>query len=602
MCGIVAIFAYDPHAESVDRNELARINNKMAARGPDGEGIWISENQRVGLAHRRLSIIDTSPAGAQPMCSLSGELRISFNGEIYNYRELRAALSQEGVEFATNSDTEVLLCLYEKYGRQMLHRLRGMFAFAIWDQRDQSIFLARDPFGIKPLYISDDGSSLRVASQVKALLTSRKIDKRPSAPGQVGYYLWGYVPEPHTLFQGIRALSAGTWLHIKQGGKKHEGRYFDVVEECRKAESTTPADATSKKMNLREALVDSVRSHLVADVPVGLFLSSGLDSTCLAAIATEVSDAPLKTVTLGFNEFRGQEQDEVPLAEVAASKIGTNHQTCWVSTDDFRGDFDAVIAAMDQPSIDGINTFFVSKVTAQTGLKVAISGLGGDELFGGYPSFQQIPRLVAALKPFRGNTSLGRIFRVASAPIIRKFTSPKYASLLEYGPKFGGAYFLRRGLFMPWELNDFLDPEFVRKGCEELNDDEHLQQTIERIKTPRLKIFLLETTFYLRNQLLRDADWAGMAHGLEIRVPLVDVELFRNLVAEIASSDPPDKSRMANTPICGLPPDILKRRKTGFTVPINRWVHEFTGKPSKRHGYREWAKLVRQRYSDTLES
>ena len=450
----------------------------MVKRGPDGAGLWISSDRRVGLAHRRLAIIDLSEGGAQPMATPDGRLRIVFNGEIYNYRKLRTTLEEKGHRFHSQSDTEVLLHLYQEHGRDMVQHLRGMYALAIWDEGNRGLFLARDSFGIKPLYYSDNGAAIRVASQVKALLKIENIDTRPEPSAYVGFYLWGYVPEPYTLYRGIRALPAGSTLWIDSKGHKETKQVFNLTAELATAAEEASLSITPKEMHerLRTALVDSVRYHLVADVPVGLFLSAGLDSATLMALAKQVSKTVLHTITLGFKEFQGTSNDEGPLAERLARQYRTFHQMSWVQSDDFENDRERLLDAMDQPSIDGVNTYFVSKAAAKAGLKVAISGLGGDELFGGYPSFRQIPGIVRAMAPFQSVPYLARGFCYLSAPILKTFTSSKFAGLLEYGGTYGGAYLLRRGMFMPWELPDLLDGDMVREGWEEL-------QTLSRLET-----------------------------------------------------------------------------------------------------------------------
>ncbi len=589
MCGIVSIFNYHNNAPPVDREELLRVRERMENRGPDGAGLWISENGRIGLAHRRLAIIDLSEAGAQPMSTSDGKLRIVFNGEIYNYKALRNDLEKEGHRFISTSDTEVLLHLYRQYGRDMVHRLRGMYAFAIWDEEKNGLFLARDPFGIKPLYYADDGATIRAASQVKALFKGGQTDATPDPAGHVGFFIWGHVPEPYTLYKGIRALPAGTSLWVDTTGRKETGQFFNITEELVKA-SEMSLSVTHEEMRerLRAALLDSVSHHMIADVPVGVFLSSGLDSTTLVGVATELGINNLRTITLGFKEFEGTHNDETPLAELVAHYYGTTHQTRWVGKKDFLGEYERLLDVMDQPSTDGVNSYFVSKAAKESGLKVALSGLGGDELFGGYPSYHQIPWLVKAIVPFRSIPFFGRGFRYLSAPILKHFTSPKYAGLFEYGDTYGGAYLLRRGMFMPWELPELLDGELVRQGWEELRTLSRLEQTTRGIENSHLKIEALETTWYMRNQLLRDADWAGMAHSLEIRVPLVDIELFRAITPLLNSSEPPGKVDMAATLTRPLPDTILRRKKSGFAVPVREWLLEADTDTTQERRLRCW--------------
>jgi asparagine synthase (glutamine-hydrolysing) len=600
MCGIAAIFAYDPAAPAVDRAELVNIRDAMTARGPDGSGAWFSTDGKAALGHRRLSIIDLSPGGAQPMASQNGARVVTFNGEIYNYRELRARLEQKGCRFQSASDTEVLLHLYAEKGEGMVLDLRGMYAFAIWDAAKQGLFLARDPYGIKPLYYADDGKTFHAASQVKALLGAGAIDTSPEPAGHVGFFLWGHVPEPFTLHRGIRALPAGTSLWVGRDGPGQPRRFCGISEILAQAE--TSRSPRPDRERLRSSLQDSVRHHLIADAPLGLFLSSGLDSATLTGLAAR-EGGTLRTVTLGFDEFRGTANDETALAEKVARQYGSVHETVWVTGADFHSRGESLFSAMDQPTIDGVNTYFVSLAARRASLKVALSGLGGDELFGGYPSFHEIPRVVGALGLFRHCGAVGRAARVLSAPLLKRMTSPKYAGLFEYGGAYAGAYLLRRGLFMPWELPGLLDPEMARQGWRDLQPILCLEETLKGLSNPRLKVSALESCWYMRNQLLRDSDWAGMAHSLEIRMPLVDVQLLRQISPLLAGDAPPNKQDMASTPAPRLPDEILHRRKTGFCIPVRQWLLRDAEAPrnpgglSTNRGLRGWSLAVYARFA-----
>ena len=594
MCGIAGTFKHRA-ADRVDREELLRMRDHMTSRGPDAAGAWVSQDGSVGLAHRRLSILDLSENGTQPMFSADGRLAIVFNGEIYNFRELRAVLEQQGCSFRSTSDTEVLLHLYQREGEGMLARLRGMYAFAIWDTQSHSLFLARDPFGIKPLYYADTNGTFRFASQVKALLASKAFQVAPDAAGHVGFFLWGHIPDPFTLHREVRALPAGTSMRVDARGAtcKTFCSLPEILAEAERAAARNGHPVSREE--LKAALADTVRHHLIADVPVGVFLSSGLDSTTLAALAAEAG-GELRTVTLGFDEYRGSANDEVPLAEQVAREQGARHETVWITRADFRGERDRLFASMDQPTIDGVNSYFVSRAARQAGLKVALSGLGGDEMFAGYPSFQQIPGAVRRLSAFNRVPALGAAFTRVSAPILKHFTSPKYAGLLQYGGTYGGAYMLRRGMFMPWELPGLLDPELVRQGWESLQPLAHLEQTIAPLKQDNLKVTALESGWYMRNQLLRDTDWASMAHSLEVRVPLVDLALLRQVGPWLASPHAPTKAAMAGTPAKRLPDSVLRRAKTGFTVPVREWLMGDDSAASAR-GLRGWAEHVYSKFA-----
>jgi asparagine synthase (glutamine-hydrolysing) len=532
------------------------------------------------------------------MATADESLVVTFNGEIYNYRELRAGLENKGYRFRSSSDTEVLLYLYAEHGAEMVRHLRGMYAFAIWDSRRQGLFLARDPFGIKPLYLADDGATLRVASQVKALLAGRKINTSPEPAGHVGFFLWGHVPEPYSLYRGIRSLPAGASLWVETGGRRREQSFCSIGSELAQAShrNSEPLDSSKVAKELRRALLESVRQHLQADVPVGVFLSAGLDSTTLAYLVAQLAPKDLHTVTLGFEEYVGTENDEVPMAEQVAALLGAKHRTIRVRRFDFREELPRILDAMDQPSIDGVNSYFVSLAAARAGLKVAISGLGGDELFGSYSSFREIPRLVRLCKGFGQRSGLGRNLRRVSFPILKHITSPKYAGLFEYGGSYGGAYLLRRGVFMPWELPGVLDPDMVREGWAELQAIERLDQTSADISTNHHKVSALEMCWYMRNQLLRDTDWASMAFSLEIRVPFLDLDLLRIVAPLLGRQGSPDKKAVAVSVATGLPEQIFNRRKTGFSVPVREWLLDGSSAVPER-GMRGWSRYVYQQCS-----
>lgn len=567
MCGIAGFVSFGA-VPTGEREALHRTALAMQVRGPDGSGSWFAEDGRVGLAHRRLAIIDLSPAGTQPMLDRSGELVISFNGEIYNYRELRERLVADGATFASATDTEVILELYRRHGVGVTSYLRGMYAFAIWDVRQRRLFLARDPFGMKPLYWSNAGGVFRFASQVKALLGGGRVSSEPGAEGTTGFLLWGSVPEPFTLYREIAALKAGTAMTVTADGSIDVHAFATLPPAA--APPSDPASA------LAAAVRDSVRSHLVADVPIGLFLSSGIDSAVLAAHASACSDMPLRSVTVGFEEFRGTDADETEPAARLAERYGLRHQTLWIGRRDFEACFDHILAAMDQPTIDGVNSYFVSRAAASAGLKVALSGIGGDELFGGYPSFRQVPSIVRATRWLGRSPRIGAAARRAILALRPTGLSPKYAGLFELGPSISGAYWLRRALFLPWELRDALAPELVAEGLAGLSTSVCLDKLVEGAVTPFEAVSRLEVGQYMRNQLLRDADWAGMAHSLEIRLPFVDVELWRLVVSMQRAGHAYRKPDLAATVVPPLPAEVVARRKTGFRTPTWR-RHTATG-------------------------
>jgi asparagine synthase (glutamine-hydrolysing) len=582
MCGIAGIHAYLDVAPRVDRGELVRMNERMVARGPDGTGLWVNEEGRTGFGHVRLAIIDLSEGGAQPMHASDGRLTITFNGEIYNYRELRAELQGRGRVFRSESDTEVLLQLYAEYGAAMVSRLRGMFAFGLWDADRRTLLLARDPLGIKPLYWADDGWTLRFASQAKALLAGGAVSRDPDPAGIVGFHLFGSVPEPFTVWRSIQSLPAGTMLTVDATGPGIPQRYYDVAAALSER-ATLSAAAGDARARVAEAVRDSVRHHLVADVPVAVFLSAGIDSGALLGTMAGLGVRDITAVTLGFQEFEGLALDEAPLAAEVAARYGARHIVRTVDRAEFERDLPAMMDAMDLPTIDGINTWFVAKAAREAGIKVALSGLGADECFGGYPSFTDVPRSVHWLRPVSWLPGLGALARwgLSSAVAAGLRLHPKTAGVLQYGGTWAGAYLLRRGVYMPWELEEVLDPALVREGLRRLAP---LSRIAAAIQTGRSlgdfdRVAALETSLYMRNQLLRDADWAGMAHGVEIRVPFVDPFFLAALPPGAVLAGMNAKDAIAEVPDPPLPDSVRHRRKTGFSTPHGRWLQDAAGAP-----------------------
>ncbi len=593
MCGLVTIFSYRESAPKVDPEELRSIRDSMTMRGPDGAGEWFSEDRRIGMGHRRLSIIDLSEKGAQPMRSKDGSLVVSFNGEIYNYKELRQDLEKKGYSFQSQSDTEVLIHLYAEKGEEMVNELRGMFAFALWDSNKKVLFLVRDPYGIKPLYYSDDGQTVKIASQVKALLRSRKVSRVKDPAGAVSFFLTGSVPEPYTFYEKIRQVPAGSIVRIDENGVSSPRCYFSIPQIFHDAFFRSNGHvAESRKESfeqVHQALLDSVRYHFIADVPVAIFLSSGIDSSTLVALAEEANIRSFKTVTLAFKEFRGQPDDEAPLAAEIANRYGAEHQTFTLNRNDFASELPRVFEAIDQPSIDGVNTYFISKAASSLGFKVALSGLGADELFGGYSSFQNIPRMVQGLSAPSKIPYVGDALRSLYSSLMAQHTSfsPKIAGLLTFGGTYPGAYFLKRGLFMPWELKPLLGEETVQEGLSHFMPDEYMgEKLIPDPQSSFARVATLESSLYMRHQLLRDADWAGMAHSLEIRVPYVDSHLLKSLAPVLVNKKQKldKKNLLAKGLAKPLPAQILSRSKTGFSVPIGEWLEE-------DHHYDGWRKI-----------
>ena len=539
------------------------------------------------------------------MLSADGNVVVTFNGEIYNYKALRQRLEAQGHTFRSNSDTEVLIELYRSRGPDFVSDLRGMFAFALWDQGHEHLLLARDPYGIKPLYYTDADGIVSFASSVKALMGQTRLSRAADPAGVAGFFVFGSVPEPWTIYEAARAVTAGSTLLVDHSGVQEPRRYHSIAKVMVEAEIEAGANAGRAMPaadSLREALLDSVRHHLVADVPVGAFLSAGVDSSALVGLMRDAGHSDIQTITLAYDEFTGKQSNEAPIAEAVARHYGTRHTTRWISAEEFHSDLPKIMIAMDQPSIDGINTWFISKAAHELGLKVAISGIGGDELLGGYSNFWILPRLERALAvPSRIYGLAGFLQKaVGAARALGLDVHPKHAGLLRYGGSLPGAYLLQRGLFLPMELREVLEnPTFLSQGIGNLKPLEILTQALaEGPRTAFGKVAALETSFYLRNQLLRDTDWASMAHSLEVRTPLVDHVLLRRAAPVMLRPAPPNgKVLLAAAPRKPVPDAVVNRKKTGFGIPTEAWLEKMHSRDAKDQSRdkvfsRHWARLV----------
>jgi asparagine synthase (glutamine-hydrolysing) len=591
MCGIAGFVSTTDVVGASYRDAVRRMTDSMRSRGPDAEDLWAAEG--VVFGHRRLAILDLDVRSNQPMISADGNYSIVYNGEIYNFRELRAELEADGVGFHTTSDTEVLLTLFAREGERMLPRLRGMFAFGIWNARSRELFLARDAYGIKPLYYAQLESGLIFASQVKALLASGIVSTAIEAAGMAGFYLWGSVPEPWTLYRGVFALPAGSWLRMRDGVTQKPAIWKDIRSSWQREQVENRNQET--QYGVRQAVIDSVKAHLVSDVPVSVFLSGGIDSCVVAGIASGLG-AQVEGITIGFDEFSSMPQDEVPVAASIAAHYGLQHHVRRISYAEFQNDAPLILDAMDQPSIDGINTWFASKAAAERGYKVVLSGVGGDELFRGYAYMRRIPldvKLGKAIAAFPGARSL---LKAPCAYLAKSRSRPKLRALPEFMNTLEGAYFLKRGLFLPEELPALMGEEMARQGLERLGGS-----PLGIAKTDAIDgaagICALDSTLYLRNQLLRDSDWASMGHSVELRTPLVDAILLDTMKPYFAAfGKGSGKKMLANSPEKPLPLEVINRSKTGFNVPMAKWLstandrHNWTSTPLLASPGTPWAR------------
>ncbi len=559
MCGIAGIVQREAPAAGLTE-KLRQLQSALRHRGPDDTGIYLSPDGCTGLVHTRLSILDLSPAGHQPMVSPDGRFHITFNGEIYNFKELRADLAAAGEKFLTSTDTEVLLRLYQIHGADCLPKLAGMFAFAVWDEREQSCFIARSQLGVKPLYFSATSERLVFASELRALLEAGLTSRQLSRVALQGYLLFGSVQEPDTLIEGTQELPAGSWLRW-QNGRVTEQRYFDIQFNL-----DPPPDA-NPVATVRAALEDSVRRHFVSDVPVGVFISGGIDSTALVALARKIGVEQMHTFSISFEN---PDLNEGEVAAQTASYFGTEHHDWRFSAADGRKLLASFINRMDQPSIDGFNTFCVSKWAHDCGAKVVLSGLGGDEFFGGYGSFQRVPKLAELGRWFTLFNSTRQLAGNSLQKISRVPRNRRLGSFLAGHPSLGAAYWTIRGIFTPAETHQLLEKYFPDEPDQ--LDDSQIHFSVPAQPTPEDMVSYLEITRYMRNQLLRDSDVMSMAWGLELRVPFVDARLTQTLAGIPAATRLQPGKQFLLDAVPEIPAWVSNRSKQGFVFPFEQWL------------------------------
>jgi asparagine synthase (glutamine-hydrolysing) len=574
MCGIAGILKRNGPTTPEDVAAVQRMMDAQVQRGPDDSGLY--HDRQVVLGHRRLSILDLSPAGRQPMANEDGTVWITYNGEIYNYRELRDELVARGHVFKSRGDTEVIVHGYEQWGIEgLLHRLRGMFAFALCDSRTSRLMLARDRLGIKPLYYwaSARGECVAFASEVKALLRSGLVPNETDREGLIGFLLFGSVPSPLTTVKGVRCLPPGHYLLVDHSGVALQ-QYWDVEY----ASSDEPLrNGGTITADLRARLEDTVVRHLVSDVPLGIFLSGGVDSAALAALASRAAGSTLKTLTVVFEETDFSEAQQ---ARQMAERFHTEHREVLVTSTDFMRELPSLFAAMDQPTNDGVNTYFVSKAARESGLTVVLSGLGGDEVFWGYGHY----RWIAGYKnPVRWLSPLPSLLRRALVNSISDYGRlrgqerwMRFAYLRSRAPG-DGLYLLARGFFAPEQIVQLL-------GLARSELDAAVDRSFAMVRPPAGKGATEANHFndtemkrYLHDQLLRDADTFSMAHSIELRVPYLD-----HLLVDYVARIPPRRklARHVNKPLLveavGEPSlaEVSKEKKKGFAFPFGAWMKQ----------------------------
>lgn len=554
MCGIAGVVRLEGRIGESDRVAVARMLRAEAHRGPDGEDCFLDDVAVLG--HLRLAIIDLSERGRQPMSNETGDVWISANAEIYNFRELRSELEACGHHFESQTDVEVLLHGYEEWGIEfLLSRLRGMYAFALYDARREGspkLFLVRDRFGIKPLYYAARGSELVFASELTALAASGLVEPELDDNAVVSFLELGSIPGPATALKGVATVPAGHYVEIDRGGSSAR-RYWKL------------GPGAEGEDGVAGRLAEAVNLHLVSDVPVGVFLSGGIDSATLVALASTSMDTPLRTLSVVFDD-RGL--NEARYARRVAEHYRTDHREIFLGADEFLETLPAVFDAMDSPTVDGVNTYFVSRAAKRADLKVVLTGLGGDEVFLGYSHYRMLSRLAPLARVL---ARLPRSARAGVAALLKAIAGRDKLDYLE-APSAGNLYRMFRGLYTPRQIAELVDG-----SARELDaGDASFAETIDESDGSLLDAAVrLEFEHYLQNQLLRDTDAMSMAHSIEARVPFLDHRLVETVYGLPHASK---LARGVNKPLLlkalpePLPREVWDRPKQGFTLPFRRFM------------------------------
>jgi asparagine synthase (glutamine-hydrolysing) len=582
MCGIAGIIG---RLNSLNCAALERMGDAMVHRGPDASGTWVSTPDSRGwgalLAHRRLSILDLSPAGSQPMVDpVTGHV-VVFNGEIYNFVDLRRRLLAEGQQLVSTGDTAVMLRALGLHGLGAVSWLRGMFAFACWDPKERRLLLARDPLGIKPLYLArssdpDAGWSLAFASELRALLASGLLGKPHLDPQAVASSVWnGFVVGPGTTVKGVDLLWPGRLLEFDGAGKESRHQDFWQIRD------RTP-DSIMEEDGLAAILEEGLRLHLASDVPLAVLLSGGVDSSAVANLAQLAAQCPIHTFTLAFEE---QELNEGPIARRIAAAIGTQHHEVVLTEGRFVENLEAALGSLDQPTFDGLNAYYMSRAIRDAGFTVALSGTGGDELFGGYTSYRDLPALHrwsrrAAWVPRSLQTAAAMLatwpLRYSGGIVPPQTRWAKLPEMVRHGDDLLTLYQLAYALFLPGFQHELLAPGFAEALVDGLPMEMRRRIIAEsRGRTPLSAISVMEQRLFLGERLLRDNDVASMASSLEQRVPLVDQILFESVdcLPDRARYRPlGQKAMLRRIGLRGLDPALFNRPKSGFVLPFDRWI------------------------------
>ena len=591
MCGITGILDFKKKIKD-PLLLINKLNELNKSRGPDDRGTWSNNDKNIFFGHTRLSVIDLTKNGKQPFLSYDKKISLIFNGEIYNFKDLKKILIQKNYIFASNTDTEVILHSYLEWGIDFIDKLRGMFSIAIWDENLKKLFLIRDQFGIKPLYYSADSNFFCFSSSIKSLINSKLVSNKRSSKSLTNYLLWGNTKDPDTIYDKIKSVEKGTYVVVDQNNNFFIKRYSDLIENIQNIEGYNFSNKGEAKSYLKEIIHETVNYHLNSDANLGLALSSGLDSNLILDNIKPEFNEKIKTLTVDFN-IDGTIKDEIEIAKKFSLEKKIFHKVVNLDQLNIKQELKYFFNEMDTPSNDGFNTYILSKLAKDNNVKVLLTGIGADEIFMGYPSFNRAKKYLNILKLI-SKFNYKKMPKKTVAYFVKKFNfNPKNSEIFDIKSLLD-LFLLSRRLFLDDEVKEILY-EYQQDIDNNRLPPLTVHQDFYKLETNQ-QLMYLEIEHYLCPKLLKDSDWASMANSVELRTPFVDWEFFKKYLKLFKSNVTVDKKFIYETFKNSLPKELENRKKSGFGIPHNYLLKEIGHKTYSKNGLKDWSLVSLKNY------
>ena len=591
MCGITGILDFKKKIKD-PLLLINKLNELNKSRGPDDRGTWSNNDKNIFFGHTRLSVIDLTKNGKQPFLSYDKKISLIFNGEIYNFKDLKKILIQKNYIFASNTDTEVILHSYIEWGIDFIDKLRGMFSIAIWDENLKKLFLIRDQFGIKPLYYSADSNFFCFSSSIKSLINSKLVSNKRSSKSLTNYLLWGNTKDPDTIYDKIKSVEKGTYVVVDQNNNFFIKRYSDLIENIQNIEGYNFSNKNEAKSYLKEIIYETVNYHLNSDANLGLALSSGLDSNLILDNIKPEFNEKIKTLTVDFN-IDGTIKDEIEIAKKFSLEKKIFHKVVNLDQLNIKQELKYFFNEMDTPSNDGFNTYILSKLAKDNNVKVLLTGIGADEIFMGYPSFNRAKKYLNILKLI-SKFNYKKMPKKTVAYFVKKFNfNPKNSEIFDIKSLLD-LFLLSRRLFLDDEVKEILY-EYQQDIDNNRLPPLTVHQDFYKLETNQ-QLMYLEIEHYLCPKLLKDSDWASMANSVELRTPFVDWEFFKKYLKLFKSNVTVDKKFIYETFKNSLPKELENRKKSGFGIPHNYLLNEIGHKTYSKNGLKDWSLVSLKNY------